>query len=101
MVNKERTIRRILSQYETILPIPGKESLDECFFYLNGVFFFQFRTKDDAAHIIKADATPQVLMYRKRATTGLTSFIKLLNTPFYVRSLIIKKKKCEENLECV
>ena len=96
MVNKEKTIQRAFSKFDTVLPVQGKKSLDECFFCLRGVFFFQFRTKDKKVHTMKADATQHVIISRKRTDKGFSSFIKLLNRPFYMRSLIIRKPKAEK-----
>lgn len=96
MLNKKKTIQRAFSKYDTVLPVQGKRSLDECFFYLRGVFFFQFRTKDENVHTMKADVAQQVIISRKRNGSGWSTFIQLLNKPFYVRSFIIRKPKCDK-----
>lgn len=54
MVNKEKTIRKMISRYQEIYPIPGKKNLMECFFCLHGQNVIQFRTKDKKIHIEKA-----------------------------------------------
>ncbi len=54
MVNKEKTIQKMIARYQEIYPIPGKKDLQECFFCLHGQNVIQFRTKDKKLHIEKA-----------------------------------------------
>jgi hypothetical protein len=61
MLNKEKTIQKMIARYHEIYPIPGKKNLYECFFCLHGQNVIQFRTKDKKIHIEKAvlDITPE------------------------------------------
>jgi hypothetical protein len=54
MVNKEKTIQKMIARYHEILPIPGKKDLHDCFFCLHGQNVIQFRTRDKKVHIEKA-----------------------------------------------
>jgi hypothetical protein len=54
MVNKEKTIQKMVARYQEIYPIPGKKDLLDCFFCLHGQNVIQFRTRDKKLHIEKA-----------------------------------------------
>jgi hypothetical protein len=54
MLNKEKTVQKMIARYHEIYPIPGKKNLYECFFCLHGQNVIQFRTKDKKVHIEKA-----------------------------------------------
>jgi hypothetical protein len=53
MINKEKTIQKMIARYQEIYPIPGKKDLQDCFFCLHGQNVIQFRTKDKKSHIEK------------------------------------------------
>jgi hypothetical protein len=98
MVNKQKTIQRAVAKYRTVLPVRGKNSLDECFFCLRGIFFFQFRTQDKNVHTWKADVTREVITAKNKNV--FSSFITIMKKPLYIRSLIIKNRKPPKKLIC-
>lgn len=91
MVNKQKTIQRAVAKYHTVLPIRGKNSLDECFFCLRGIFFFQFRTPDKNVHTLKAYINREGNAVKNKNV--FSAFITKLNEPLSIRSPIIKKQK--------
>jgi hypothetical protein len=91
MINKELTIRKASGKYKIIYPLKGKRSLEECFFYLRGVAYFQFLTKDRKVRLMKASLTraPVEAVAFNRET--LVQIVRFINRPILVRSLFLRK----------
>jgi len=90
MVDKQKTIRKAQSRYHSIIPIPGKHALEECFFCLRGRYYFQFKTKDKKVHTMKAVECWSVRYSWHINREALVSLYKALNKPILIRSLIMK-----------
>lgn len=91
MVNKKKYINKAMLKYKAILPIPGKKSLEECFFCLRGEYFFQFRTKDRKTHSMRVASTlpTQGLCFNREL---LATAFRAINRPILVRSLFLRKR---------
>ena len=86
-----KTIKNAISKYRTIYPIAGKRSLDDCFFFLRGEAFFQFKTKDKKVHSIKASITRPVMEATYFNREMLSYIVKIINQPILIRSLFFRK----------
>ncbi|MDG5816817.1 hypothetical protein QA601_17100 [Chitinispirillales bacterium ANBcel5] len=54
MIDKQRTISKAKARFKKIYPFVGKSTLEECFFSLQGEYYFLFRTKDKKPHTMRA-----------------------------------------------
>lgn len=91
MVNKYKTISKAQSKYHSIIPIPGKHSLEECFICLRGRYYFQFKTKEDKkVHTVKAieiwTTNPTFQINRE----SLLALYRLMSKPILIRQLMLK-----------
>ncbi len=86
MINKEKTISKALSKYHAILPLQGKQSIEDCFVSVRGEYFFLFKTMDKKKHIIKAEISRSDMTSLYFNRDFLLSVYKALNTPILVRS---------------
>jgi hypothetical protein len=62
MVNKRKTIDKLMARYREVYPIPGKKTLYDCFFCLHGQHYIQFRTQDKRLHVEKVCRTESEIM---------------------------------------
>jgi hypothetical protein len=81
MINREKTIQKMIKRYREIFPIPGKKTLNECFFCLHGQAVIQFRTKDKKVHIAKACIEIQCEPGVRVQAPVLDSIRKFFNQP--------------------
>jgi hypothetical protein len=91
MLNKDKTIAKALSKYHSILPIRGKQSLDDCFICVRGDYFFLFKTEDKTKHIMKAELSQPVFASPIMSPEFFSSIFKTLNTPISVQSPLLVK----------
>jgi hypothetical protein len=90
MINKEKTILKAVSKYHSLLPIHGRNSIEDCFFCVRGDYFFLFKTMDKKRHIIKAEVSGPDLASLYFNREFLNAIYKALNKPILVRSLFLK-----------
>ena len=81
MINREKTIQKMIKRYREIFPIPGKKTLNECFFSLHGQEVIQFRTKDKKVHIVKACIEIQREPGARMKASVFDSIRKFFNQP--------------------
>ena len=90
MIDKEKTIKKAIARYNSLFPVRGKHSIEECFFSLRGETYLVFRTKKDKIHRVKAEYMKPVAPAARNHET-LAAIIRALNRPIIVRSLITGK----------